>query len=442
MRKSTLLLLTIFLVLAAGFGCSGVTGSGTGTTTLTTSSGRTIYVTATSQAGDIATDKAVFAQFGSGLDASTVTSANVTIAPNVGTTLSYDAVNNIAILRPTGSWSANTKYKVTIGTGVKTSAGDTLSAPYSFTFQTRDSVDASAPEVIIPTPVETSACVPLAGPFFVRYNESLDSLTVNNATVSVQGVTGSVRYDAATNTIFWYPSAALTANTQYVATVTVGVKDLGGVATLGFQDKFTTCGGTTGGGTDTPPPGKRFCTGNGVDWHLNAHLNLLLNQHFADAMNNDFMIGLTSGSHVTWDAKGLTALDAFLGQAVSGEPISPPVGGFLDLFNFDGHVNLFGGAAADLAALKLNALLQGFDATDADFAHLVVSGTGNAALDGRTVAEIIAIADQYFATGQLPAGVSSDDFIHLVRNINLAFHDCKESDWSKTHLVLVANIKD
>ena len=275
-------------------------------------------------------------------------------------------------------------------------------------------------------------------------------MTINANTVFVDGVTGTVRYDALNRTIFWYPSASLTAGATYTIHLTAGIKDLGAPFTTGSVLTFTTCtgtetGGGSGGGGDTGgggTPGKRFCTGNGVDWHLNAHLNLLLNQHFADALNNNLTIGLTSGNHITWDAKGQAALDAFLGQTLSGEPISPPPGGFLNLFDFGGHVNLFGDAAADLAALKLNVLLNGFDATDATFAHLVVSGTGDAALDGRTVAEIIAIADQYFATGQLPAGVSSDDFIHLVRNINLAFHDCKESDWSKTHLTLNANLKD
>ena len=436
MKKSTLLLCLTLLVLAAGFGCSGITGSNTGTATITTSSGHTIYVVSTSQAGDIATDKAVFAQFGSALDASTVSSANVTIAPAVGTKLDYDSTNNIAILRPTGSWDANTKYTVTVGTGVKTSEGDSLAAPFTFTFQTRGTPDLSPPNVV----EGGGPCVPVSGPFVVRFGEDLDSLTVNASTVSVAGVTGTATYDAGTKSILFYPSASLTAGTSYTMTLTNAITDLGGIAFAGGTFTFNTCAG--GGEEGGPPPGKRYCTGNGVDYHLNLHLNLLLNQHFEDAANNNFMIGLTSGNHITWNEHGQDALDAFLGQSVSGEPISPPAGGFLNLFNFDGHVNLFGGAAADLAALKLNALLQGFDATDSTFAHLVVSGTGNAALDGRTVAEIIAIADTYFATGQLPDGVSSDEFIHLVRNINLAFHDCMESDWSKTHLVVIANIKD
>ncbi len=451
MKKSTLLLLSVFLVLAAGFGCSGVTGSGTGTTALTTSSGNTIYVTATTPAGDIATDKAIFAQFGTGLDASTVNSANLTISPNASVKVDYDGVNHIAYLRPVGSWLGNTTYTVTVGTGVKTSAGDSLAAPFSFSFTTRDTPDTSVPGPI-PVPAEATSCVPLSGPFSVNFSEDLDSTTITSNTVFVEGVSGSVRYDAFNRAIYWYPAASLNASTQYTIHLTNGIKDLGAPSTFGSVITFTTCsgtessGGSTGGGTEVPPgsgtPGKRFCTGNGVDWHLNAHLNLLLGQRFADELNNNFMIGLTSGNHITWDAKGQQALDAFLGATLAGEPISPPAGGFLNLFDFSGHVNLFGGAAEDLAALKLNALLNGFDMTDATFAHLVVSGTGTPALDGRSVEEIIAIANQYFATGQLPSGVSSDDIIHLVRNINLAFHGCKESDWSKTHLVLNANLKD
>jgi hypothetical protein len=436
-KKYTLLLLATFLIFAAGFGCTGVTGSATSTTTstLTTASGKTIFVTATTEGSDVATDKAVFAQFGSALDASTVTNANVSVSPSVSFKVDYDSVNNIAILRPLGSWDADTPYKVTVGTGVKTKDGDSLAAPFQFMFTTRGTPDLSPPNLL----ATGGACVAATGPLALRFGEELDSLTVNASTVSVAGVTGTATYDAQTSTILWYPSTSLTAGATYTATLTSGIKDLGGVAFAGGTVNFNVCAQTSSG----PPPGKNLCTGNGVDWHLNAHLNLLLNQHFEDAANNFFMIGLTNGNHITWDATGVTALDAFLGQAEPGEPITPPSGGFLSLFNFPGHVNLFSGDTAfatDIAGLQLNVLFNGFDATDATYGHLVVSGTGNAALDGLTVSEILSIAEQYFATGQLPSGISSDEFIHLVRNINLAFHGCKESDWSKTHLVLVANL--
>ena len=432
--KSTLLLFATFLVFAAGFGCSGVTSSGSGTTSITTASGKTIYVTASTQGNDVATDKAVFAQFGSALDASTVTSANVTISPSVSYKVDYDTTNNIAILRPVGSWAADTPYTVTVGTAVKTKAGDSLAAPFVFTFTTRGTPDLSPPNLI----AASGGCVPAIGPLAIRFGEALDSLTVNASTVTVAGLTGTVDYDAQTNTILWYPSASLTAGATYTATLTSGIKDLGGVAFAGGTVNFTVCTETSSGSG-----GKNFCSGNGVDWHLNAHLNLLLNQHFEDAANNFFMIGLTNGNHITWDAHGQAALDAFLGGTDTGAPITPPSGGYLSLFDFPGHVNLFSGDsafAADIAALQLNVLFNGFDATDATYGHLVVSGTGNAALDGLTVSEILAIAQQYFATGKLPDGISSDEFIHLVRNINLAFHGCTESDWSKQHLVLVANL--
>lgn len=438
--KCTLLALATFLVFAAGFGCTGVTGSDT-TSAITTASGKTFLVTSYSQGNDIATDKAVFAQFATALDASTVTSANVTISPSVSYKVDYDTTNNIAILRPVGSWAPNTPYTVTIGTGVKTQAGDSLAVPFVFTFTTRGTPDLSPPNLI-----ETArGCVPANGPLALRFGEELDSLTVNANTVSVAGVSGTAKYDAQTSTILWYPSTSLTAGATYTVTLTGGITDLGGIS-MGSGNlviNFTVCSNTSGGGEGGG--GKNFCSGNGVDWHLNAHLNLLLNQHFEDAANNFFMIGLTNGNHIAWDAHGQAALDAFLGGTDTGAPISPPSGGYLSLFDFPGHVNLFSGDSAfasDIAALQLNILFNGFDATDSTYGHLVVSGTGNAALDGRTVSEILAIAQQYFATGKLPDGISSDEFIHLVRNINLAFHGCTESDWSKQHLVLVANLHD
>jgi hypothetical protein len=420
--KSTLLLFAVFLIFAAGIGCTGVTGTGSGsnssTSTLTTASGQNIYVIATTEGNDVATNKAVFAQFGSALDASTVTAANITISPNVAIQVDYDSVNNIAILRPTNQWAADTPYTVTISTGVKTASGDSLAAPFVFTFTTRGTPDVSPPNLLANG---VGGCVPAVGPFAARFGEELDSTTVNSSTVSVAGISGTPTYDALTRAILWYPSAPLTAGATYTATVTGGVKDLGGVSAGAgnFVQQFTV-------------------------WHLNENLNVLLNARFGDVTSNFFMIGLTSGNHIVWDQHGLAALDAFLGQTDTGASVSPPPGGFLSLYNFSGQVNLFSGDtafAADITALQLNVLFNGFDGTNSTYGHLVVSGTGNPALDGLTVSEVLAIAEQYFASGALPAGISPDEFMALVRNIDLAFQGCTASDWSKTHLALTANLK-
>jgi hypothetical protein len=109
-----------------------------------------------------------------------------------------------------------------------------------------------------------------------------------------------------------------------------------------------------------------------------------------------------------------------------------------NLVAWPSHINLKGDLAVEAAALHLNIMLGGFDSGDS-YGHLVVSGMGNA-LDGQDLVSIRAIVNTYLATGQLPEGLKPKDLLHIVKNINLAYHGCKESDWAKTHLVVVANI--
>jgi hypothetical protein len=94
----------------------------------------------------------------------------------------------------------------------------------------------------------------------------------------------------------------------------------------------------------------------------------------------------------------------------------------------------------EAAALDLNLTLGSFDAADASFGHLVVSGMQNK-FDGITIEELRAIINNYISTGELPDGLTPKDMLHLVKNINLVFHGCRASDFGKQHLVVVANIK-
>jgi len=95
---------------------------------------------------------------------------------------------------------------------------------------------------------------------------------------------------------------------------------------------------------------------------------------------------------------------------------------------------VFGG---QVTALRLNVdfndagIIDGFEGS---ISGLVLQGTGGS-LDGQTVAEILAAAEQALGGGALPAGYSLSSLNGLVSNLNEAFDNCDPSDWADAHLV-------
>ncbi|HUS18230.1 MAG TPA: Ig-like domain-containing protein [Terriglobales bacterium] len=389
----------------------------------------TPLVTASTPPYDFARDKKIFASFSTAMDSSTINANTFKVAGVTGS-VSYDRVNRIAYFNPSAPLAANTQFKATLSTEVKSATGVPLPFETKFAFETRDTGNISVPGVFLP-----GLCVPVDA-LRVRFSEDMDSTTINTTTFFVAGVTGSVTYDATTHIATFTPTGGFAANTTFNATLTTGIKDLSGTAIAeDIHFTFTTCGEGEGG-----VGGKKLCTGNGVVWHLNAHLNLLLKEHYGDVLGGFVMVGLSGGNHAKWDVHGLAALDSFLNHETDQDVIDPGQldGIYTNLVEWPNHLNLKGDLAVEAAALNLNIMLGGFDSGD-DYGHLVVSGMNNG-LDGHDIASVRAIVNTFISTGQLPAGVKPKDMLHLVKNINLAFHDCKPSDWAKTHLVVVANI--
>ena len=421
--------LFVFAALIVSVGCAGVpknsfTSTQTNSSATYKMTSETPFVIATTPPGDIATNKKIFAAFNKKLDAATVNNTTFQVAGVQGT-VSYDAANSIAYFTPSAPLSGNTTYTATVS-NVKSTTGEALPITTSFKFTTRSTPNQSFPGVITP-----KVCIP-AGALNVKFTEDIDSTTLTTSTFFVAGVTGTVSYDAATRIGTFTPTTAFTAGATYTATITSGVMDLGGHAVASTTFEFTIC----------PTGEKKFCTGNGVVWHLNAHLNLLLKTQFFNVMNGHLMIGVNSpgAGNMIWNAQGLEALDNFL-KNTPDDILEPGQlkGVFTNLVALPPGLNIKGDLMTEAIALQLNIMLGSFDAND-HYGHLVVSGT-NKGFDGMDLLTIQAILNTYIGTGQLPEGMDAKDLLHLVKNINLAFHGCKESEWAKTHLKVVANIK-
>jgi hypothetical protein len=196
--------------------------------------------------------------FSEPMNPSTITSSTITLTPTAGgaaipATVTYDAGLNKATIDPTSDLANNTSYTLTVTTGAKDVAGNSVVAtgaqPLTSTFTTI--VDTIAPTVISRTPAGNNPTnVPRNTTVTFTFSENMKPSTINGTTVTLSvtvggaPVTGLVSYDVATKTATFTPSANLAASTQYTATVTTGATDTADNPLTGnFNFNFTT--GTT-----------------------------------------------------------------------------------------------------------------------------------------------------------------------------------------------------
>ena len=88
--------------------------------------------------------------------------------------------------------------------------------------------DHTLPAVQATNPFDGASNIPVNTAITATFNKAMDASTINNATFTLNGAAGSVTYNPATRTATFTPSTGLAHGTQYLATITTGVKDLSG----------------------------------------------------------------------------------------------------------------------------------------------------------------------------------------------------------------------
>src|SRR5450759_384494 len=208
-----------------------------------------------SYASVVAINTAITATFSEPIDPATVTSSVFTLMDGttpVSGTVTYSGTT--ATFTPSASLTTNTLYTATITTGVKDLAGNAMSVNYSWSFQTFVPV---TPTVISTSPVPYAYAVALNSAITATFSTAMDPLTVTGTSFTLIGgakpVSGSVTYSGSTATLT--PSASLTTNTVYRATITTDVKDLGGTAvSANYSWTFQTFADGSSTGPVNPPP--------------------------------------------------------------------------------------------------------------------------------------------------------------------------------------------
>jgi hypothetical protein len=188
----------------------------------------------------VALNKKIAGTFSEAMDPLTVTVANVTVtAPGqvpVAGTVQY--VGTTMTFTPTTTLAPNTIFTVTITAGVKDLAGNPLASNFVSTFTSGATPDVTAPTVTSTNPADLKTNVFINKTVAGTFSESVDPLTVSTATFVVTrpggiAVSGTVDYDAPSQTATFTPSSNLPTSTTFTATLmggANGIKDLAGNA--------------------------------------------------------------------------------------------------------------------------------------------------------------------------------------------------------------------
>ena len=227
---------------------------------LTTQNSTSLMLTNTNPANgnsNVPVNESINATFTEAMNPSSINAASFTLMQGVTSvlgTVSY--YGNTAIFAPKGDLSKDTAYSATITIAVANMEGQHLQNNFTWTFTT-GGVDTVDPYVVstIPSftsifpvdpnnPFASNSNVPVNDSVTAYFSEAMDPKTINkNTFILTQGsasVAGTVKFDGYETAVFT-PATILSPSTAYTATITTGVKCLGGNALArNFVWSFTT----------------------------------------------------------------------------------------------------------------------------------------------------------------------------------------------------------
>ena len=214
--------------------------------TFTTAASPTVVSTVPSNGSvGVAESSTVRATFSVPMDATTINTTTFKVTGPGATAISgaVTYAGSTATFTPAAPLAGSTLYTATITTGAKDPTGDALAANFVFTFTT-----APPPTVTSVVPASGATGVPLNQQIAATFNAPMAASTITapgtfTVAAAAGGVAlaGTVTYDAATNTATFSPLTALSASTQYTATVTTAAQSAQGSAmAANFVWSFTT----------------------------------------------------------------------------------------------------------------------------------------------------------------------------------------------------------
>ena len=199
----------------------------------------------------VATNTQIIATFNEDIDPATISATTFTLtgpgATAVPGAVTYAVGAKTATFTPTATLPVSTLFTATITIGATDLAGNALAgnqaalpagSNFVWTFTTGTATDTTPPTVTLLNPTDLATGVCLETRVNATFSEAMVPSTLTNTTVTLQLtgpplgalLGGTVAYDVQNNVATFTPTSALTANTNYTATITNGAQDLAGNA--------------------------------------------------------------------------------------------------------------------------------------------------------------------------------------------------------------------
>ncbi len=179
----------------------------------------------------VAINTAVGATFSEAMDPATINASTFSFKQGTSAvpgSISYAGLN--AVFTPAAVLSPNTTYTATITSGAKDLAGNALANNYVWNWTTAALADSTAPTVTLVNPADAAVNVAINSSVNATFSKAMDPLTINTASFTLAGVTGTVGFNEISRIATFTPAAPLANDTSYSATITSASKDLAGNA--------------------------------------------------------------------------------------------------------------------------------------------------------------------------------------------------------------------
>ena len=175
-------------------------------------------------------------QFSEVMDPATLIPDNLTVrdnflGQNISGMIQVDSGNRTASFVPDVPFAIGRSHTITLGTAITDAAGNALTGSRSFSFTTSFVEDIIRPRLRGSSPVSGSDSAPVNALVVLDFNESINSVSVNNAiqiTVNGESVPGSIAISDGSRRVTFTSEAALSPNTVHTITVTTDITDLAG----------------------------------------------------------------------------------------------------------------------------------------------------------------------------------------------------------------------
>jgi Bacterial Ig-like domain len=240
----------------------------------------------------VSANAVVTVPFSEAMDATTINASNITLrvtssGTSVGGTVTYNSTTHVASFTPSAPLATPVNYTLTVASGVKDVAGNAMGVNFQSTFTTADT---TPPTVTSTLPANLATNVATNTVVSATFSKAMDATTINGTTFTLRAtatgvpVTGTVAYNAATNTATFTPSAPLGSLTAYTATITTGAHDtFGNALAANFAWTFST--------VDTTPP--TVLSVSPANLATNVAVSSAVNITFSEAMDATTINGTT-----------------------------------------------------------------------------------------------------------------------------------------------------